>query len=122
MSEHQNQAALFDLLRANENRYPFLKFIFAIPNGGQRHIAVATKLKREGVKKGVFDVFVPIPQLNKFSYGLFIEMKFGENKLTPEQEKFQEFARESGYQTATCFSVDEAIAVIEGYLNIKLCK
>lgn len=30
-SEHLEQSALFDLLRANEAKHPFLKWVFAVP-------------------------------------------------------------------------------------------
>ena len=42
--------------------------IFAIPNGGARHPAVAYKLKAEGVLRGVPDLYIP-------EWKLWIEMK-----------------------------------------------
>ena len=42
--------------------------IFAIPNGGQRHLSVAAKLKAEGAASGVPDLYVP-------EFRLWIEMK-----------------------------------------------
>lgn len=117
-SEHIHQTALFDLLRLNESKYPILKHIFAIPNGGQRHKAVAAKLKAEGVKAGIFDIFVPIPKGS--SHGMFIEMKYGKNKLTKEQNEFGIFAACYGYDAQVCYSWQEAAKVIENYLDIKL--
>ena len=38
--------------------YPSIR-ILSIPNGGHRHIAVATKMKAEGQAKGVPDIFIP---------------------------------------------------------------
>ena len=43
-------------------------WIFHIPNGGHRAISVAKKMKEEGVKAGVPDLYVP-------SWKLWIEMK-----------------------------------------------
>lgn len=40
---------------------PELRWLHAIPNGGQRDKITAGKLKAEGVKKGVLDVFLPLP-------------------------------------------------------------
>jgi len=40
------------------NRIP----IFAIPNGGKRNRIEAAKLKRQGVKPGVPDIFLPAPR------------------------------------------------------------
>lgn len=42
--------------------------IFHIPNGGHRSISVARSLKREGVRPGVPDLYVP-------AWRLWIEMK-----------------------------------------------
>ncbi len=78
MSEHDEQAKLFQLLRLNESKYPLLRAIFAIPNGGHRHAAVAAKMKKEGVRRGVWDVFVPFP-MHGF-HGMFLELTHGKNK------------------------------------------
>jgi hypothetical protein len=48
-SEHDEQVALFKMIRLYSIKHPPLKNAFAIPNGGQRHKAVAAKLKAEGV-------------------------------------------------------------------------
>jgi hypothetical protein len=47
--------------------YPRIR-ILAIPNGGQRHIAVAAKMKATGQSAGVPDLFIP-------EWSLWIEMK-----------------------------------------------
>ena len=41
------------------------KCLFAIPNGGARHIGTAIKLKSEGVTAGVSDLFLMIPSGQK---------------------------------------------------------
>ena len=53
MSEHLEQCAVFDFAR-----YAGIR-LFAIPNGGHRHKAVAVKLRAEGVCAGVPDLMVP---------------------------------------------------------------
>jgi hypothetical protein len=50
-SEHDQQVALFTWANQNLDRYPVLRWMFAVPNGGHRHPAVAGKLKAEGVKE-----------------------------------------------------------------------
>jgi hypothetical protein len=53
--------------------------IFHIPNGGRRSMSVAKKLKAEGVKAGVPDLYVP-------EWHLWIEMKrVSGGRLSPEQ-------------------------------------
>ena len=118
MSEHQEQTALFNLLRLKEREYPFLKFIFAVPNGGHRNIVTAKKMKAEGVKTGVWDIFVPYPNHNHS--GLFIEMKFEKNRLSTSQKEFGEWVDRCGYATNVCNSWQEAAKAIEDYLDISL--
>lgn len=124
--EHDEQVILFDLLRMHEEKYPILKYVFAIPNGGHRHKAVAAKMKAEGVKAGVWDVFVPVSKYEDgddyygphiLECGLWIEMKYGSNKLTENQESFRN-ALIDDYDFEVCYSGIEAANVIFEYLGI----
>jgi len=54
-SEHAEQVAFVQWWEVN---HPDIR-MFAIPNGGFRHKATAQKLKLEGVRKGVPDLYVP---------------------------------------------------------------
>jgi len=112
MSEHEEQAKLFGWTR----NHPKLPWMFAIPNGGLRNKATAVRMKSEGVKAGVWDIFLPIPT-GKY-HGLFIEMKFGKNKLTEEQKAFGKYAENQGYCTAVAYSAEEAIEIIDDYLSL----
>lgn len=125
-SEHGEQAALFcwaqQKMQENFVRYAPLYWMFAIPNGGERNKAVAGKLKAEGVKAGVSDVFLPWPKpctSGHVQAGLFIEMKANNNeaRLSKEQSSFLAQMRSVGYDTAVCFGWLEAVAAIENYLN-----
>ena len=121
MSEHDEQCLLFDWARINESKYPQLKMLFAIPNGGLRNKLVAKKLKREGVKAGVPDTFLAVPGYHfpDVLHGLFIEMKFGKNRPTKNQKEFLEDLGVEDYKTAVCYSFEEAKRVIIDYLGIK---
>lgn len=118
MSEHDQQVLVFDTLRLNESQHPELSAIFAIPNGGHRHAAVAGKLKAEGVKRGVSDICIPIPSGG--FHGAYIEMKVKPNKVTPEQSAFLNFVSSQGYATRIAWSADDALSFIGDYLNLKL--
>ena len=111
MSEHDEQVALITWFRY---QHPKL-VIFAIPNGGLRNKAVAVKLRKEGVLRGVPDLFLMLPKNGR--HGLFIEMKSKDGVLTDAQADFIEVARETGYQAEVCYGFDQAKHVIEEYLN-----
>ena len=116
-SEDGHQAALFCWIQQNKNdpRLPGIDRMFAIPNGGLRNKATAGKLRAEGVRAGVADVFVPIPSGGY--HGLFLEMKFGRNKLTELQKEFQNYATQQGYCCKVAYSAEEAIEIIDYYLG-----
>lgn len=63
-SEDQEQMLLVQWFRRT---YAGVR-IFAIPNGGHRHLAVAAKLKATGTSSGVPDLFIP-------AWRLWVEMK-----------------------------------------------
>jgi len=126
--EHHLQVALFNWARFHEEKYPILGLLFAIPNGGHRHITVAKKMKAEGVKAGVPDICLPVPTMrpkDEFGElfmipGLFIEMKYGSNKPTKNQKRWLKSLEEQGYKTAVCYSDQEAKELIVNYLGLPL--
>lgn len=109
--ESQIQRAIFDWAKYK----PELKWLFHIPNGGSRNMLEAVHLKQQGVKKGVSDMFLPIPKNNY--HGLFIELKAGKNKPSKEQLEFIDYVSKQGYKAVVCYGLDETIKVIEEYLK-----
>src|SRR5262245_66344629 len=51
--ERPHQVALIKWVRSVKAIYPVLKLLYAVPNGGDRNLRVARKLKAEGVLVGV---------------------------------------------------------------------
>lgn len=126
-TERDHQVFVFQVLAMNEKAYSFLKYIYAIPNGGHRLPAVAGKLKAEGVKRGVADICLPFPCQHSFRepsgsccHGAYIEMKSPDGRATPEQREFLEFVQGQGYFTRIAYSCEEALDEIERYCGIKL--
>jgi len=115
MSEHDEQVTLFQILALYEERYPILRWIFAIPNGGKRHPATAMKMKAEGVKRGIPDICIPYP-VDEWA-GCYVEMKFGKGRLTKEQQEFIE-AFQNTHKIYVCYSAIEAAHAIGKYLGI----
>ena len=116
--EHIEQVKLFNWARQNESMYLHLSLLFAIPNGGRRHIGTARKLKAEGVKAGVPDCFLAVPKDEK--HGLFIEMKNGKNKPTSNQNWWLTSMKVEGYETAVCYRFEEARGTIIEYMKLEV--
>ena len=114
--EHQIQKAYFEILAWNEKDFPYLKYIFAIPNGGHRHISVAKKMKAEGVKRGIVDLIIPI--ITEGKHGMFIEVKTEKGVMSKEQKEYRDFLITGGYDYALCRSCDELVRETELYLGI----
>ena len=115
MSEHDSQTAFMNYVRFREGAIPELQWLHAVPNGGARNAVTGARMKAEGVRKGVWDICWPFP-CGGYK-GLYIELKHGRNKLTPEQEAFGEFVRKQGYKTAVAYTAEKAIEILEEYIN-----
>lgn len=111
---------------------PALEWIHAIPNGGSRgdskesRAINGARLKAEGVKSGIPDIFLPWP-VAKW-HGLYIEMKKPSEKpkregskggLSEKQIKFSNYAERAGYGWAVCYSWKEASEVLKAYIRWK---
>ncbi|MDB9989086.1 VRR-NUC domain-containing protein, partial [Flavobacteriaceae bacterium] len=62
------------------------ELLFSIPNEGIRNIKNASRMKAEGMTKGILDLMLAIPR-NGY-HGLFIEMKRVKGSNVSEEQKF----------------------------------
>lgn len=112
--EASEQMALISWCDLQSIKYHELKLIFHIANGGTRNKLEAANLKRQGVKAGVPDLFLPVA---RHGYnGLFIEMKYGKNKATEKQKEWIKKLNEQGYKAIVCNGFEEAREAIEKYI------
>lgn len=111
-SEHKIQTALFDYLALAAR--PELE-IRAIPNGEKRHIAVASRLKAEGVRRGTPDIFVCLPA----GRVAWLEMKAEKGRLSEDQITFRDKVQALGHLWATASSVDEALEHLTAWDALK---
>lgn len=118
-TEHQEQVALFRWIGLNLKKHPQLRYAFAIPNGGKRDMGTAMKLKREGVKKGVPDIFLPVIKLYPFCGGLWIELKrpLPRGKVSREQHDWILYLKNEGYRAEACWGWEEARDLMIKYLE-----
>jgi len=98
-SEHKEQA---DFVAWFRSEYPCIR-IFAIPNGGNRSITEANRLKAEGVEPGVFDIYIP-------EWHLWIEFKRTKGgKISKDQDVFYNYVIEKCRDSAFfAFGCDDA--------------
>lgn len=118
MTEYQHQKAVFDWAKQPEVRqkYPELKLLFHIPNGGRRDPVEAKHLREQGVKKGVPDLFLPVAR-NGF-HGLFIEMKTERGGILGKDQRWWEHElRTNDYCHCWAFGWEAAVATLIDYLD-----
>jgi hypothetical protein len=98
-----------------------IDYLLAVPNGGNRSITEALRLKREGVKRGVSDLFFAHPSFGRgfFYHGLWIEVKSKKGKLRKEQKEWMLFMSNVGYKCVEVRTVDEGIQAIKDYLGMR---
>lgn len=125
-SEDGHQAALFCWAALMRSTYPELRYMFAIPNGGKRHIIDASKLKAMGVKAGAPDILLPVKRgefFSKHHSGLFIELKRPksvgkvEGITRDNQIDFMIFLQSQGFLCIVCVGWEVARDAIIDYLT-----
>lgn len=117
MTEHEEQVALMKLVAQHHARYPEMGMLFAIPNGGDRHPAVAQKLKAEGVTKGVPDLCLPVPRGG--FHGLWIELKRQKGgRVSPEQKAWLDALASQGYMTVVAKGAVDAFDALRTYVTL----
>lgn len=128
-SEHASQVALFAWAALSVGKYPPLAYMFAIPNGFFGSAEQKGKMKAEGLRTGVCDVFLPQPFHNQYGDqygGCFIEMKIEKYRnhkdggCKPEQVDFINWATSAGYYCKVCYNWVEAKDCLVAYLEGRL--
>jgi hypothetical protein len=116
--EYYESVAFWDWAQTQELTREHL---FAIPNGGSRNIIEAARMKRQGVRKGVSDYFLPCPfnsDSGGYIPGLWIEMKKKKHGVTsPEQKEWLNKMLKFGYVAEVAHGSEEAILITKNYIN-----
>lgn len=115
VTEHDLQTACVRWFRLQYRE--FANLLIAIPNGGQRDVRVARKLKAEGVVAGVPDLFLAIARGQ--SHGMWIEMKNGKAGRVSEHQHYMLYAlARQGYKGIVCRTFDEFREAVNSYMHI----
>jgi len=120
MSEEAIHKAVVDWADWQAATEPALELLFHVPNGGSRHGAEAQKLRQMGVRQGVPDLLLPaaIARGPESAWkGLALELKSPSGRLRDTQKWWIGRLKEQGWAVAVAWSVDEAIHVIQRYLD-----
>lgn len=113
-SEHAMQSAFFEWLALQ--KFDVANDGFAVPNGGARHPAVAAKLKREGVKKGIPDTLFPVARGGFI--GLAIEFKSEGGNPSKEQRERITKLQKDGWCVILCWDWQAAARSVQGYAGM----
>lgn len=117
-NEAIEQESLFRWIAYVRHSMPELDLLFHIPNGGKRAIKTAKDMKRQGVKAGIPDLFLPVAKSGY--HGLWIEMKKMGGKVSKNQKEWLELLSKQGYMCEVCYGWEEAQRVLTDYLKYKM--
>lgn len=117
--EFASQCALFRWARypSEQKKYPGLDLLSSSLNGLHLSKSEAGKAKASGLLPGEYDIKLPVARGGY--HGLAIELKYGVNKLTTEQEWYGNRLTEEGWDVACFWSWIEAKDRIIAYLTGK---
>lgn len=126
--EHELQCAAVLWFRYQYAKYK--KLLFAIPNGGSRskktfinkagqkvtYSPEAKRMIEEGLLPGVSDLFLSVPR-GKY-HGLYLETKWGKNKLSPDQQEFIQEVKSQDYKVVVFRTLDQFMTEVNNYMNL----
>lgn len=110
--------AFFDYCRAMAHVKPAYALAYHIPNERKASVQRRITMAKAGVKKGIPDICVPVP--NDKYHSLYIEMKVKPNKPSPEQIALLKHLNSVGNYAILCWSAAEAMEALDKYLANKL--
>lgn len=116
-TEHSEQTALVEWWRMYA-RWKSLPecLLMAIPNGGARSAVTGARLKAEGVRAGVPDLFLAVP--TALFHGLWVEMKREKGgRVSGAQKAAMAALEDQGFFCVVCNGFQEARRAISDYLG-----
>jgi len=112
LSEHQEQVNFVDQF---ESTYPDVRLL-SIPNGGLRRGKTVVGLKKEGLKPGVPDLFIP-------AWGIWIEMKrLNGGTVSKVQKDWIGYLKSIGYTVFVCHGCADAMSKMNDFHNRHILK
>ena len=93
----------------------YTELFFHVPNGGRRNPVEAAKFKAMGVKPGVADLLLLVP--NKFYPYMAIELKSKKGRASDHQNQFRDAVERVGGKYVLVRSLEEFMGVVNIYLS-----
>lgn len=117
--EETEQRNFFHWAALQSGKYPVLRKMYHIPNGGKRGKAEAARFKAAGVKKGMPDIHLPVARGGYHS--LYIELKRAEGgRLSDAQRACMEALREENNRVEVCQGWVAAARVVAAYVGMEV--
>lgn len=107
MTEAALQIAILQALRFAFPR----AVVWAVPNGGSRHVVEAARLKAQGVRAGVADLCVMLPGGRVG----FMEVKTPKGRISDKQKEFADVCRAYDIPHSYVRSIDDAITAVRSW-------
>lgn len=110
-SEHREQVMFLKWFMAQYKGV----LIHSIPNGGNRDIITAKKLKDEGAIAGIPDLFIP-------KYNLWIEMKKEKGGILSKVQKdiISYLENEAGHTVIIGHGAMDAVSKVKEFMNVRV--
>jgi len=115
-TEEQEHRAFIEYVRLMEWKYPDLKMLFHVPNGGKRPKGEAGKMQALGQKAGVLDFLLLAPRGH--CHGFALELKVPGGRTSIEQLNWIAELQERGYCAEIRVGWEKAWAATERYLRM----
>jgi len=122
-NEYQAQCAVIQWAAYQEHHFPELQLLKGNLEGIYLHgtqeqrAKTINKAKKAGMRPGWPDLELPV---SRKGYGaLFIELKVGTNKPSPEQVRMLDLLVEHGNAVYLAYGSQQAIKIISSYLSKK---
>ena len=118
MNEQKQQEAIVTYLQL---QYKDVRYCASLGGQYQQYQSQRAKAIRTGYVKGFPDLQITESRIvNGIRYyGLFIELKTKTGRLTKHQQQWIDDLNERGYRAKCCKGMEEAMDVIDWYLNSK---
>ena len=117
-TEADEQCVVIEWAHVMAVRLPGVDLLFHIPNGEVRTKAAGARLKAQGVRAGVPDLFLPVARGGH--HGLWLELKRADrsNHPSPAQVAWIDRLRDEGYMVVVCYGAGQAMSAIETYMGM----